>query len=751
MNDDMQRQLVQDLVIESLEGLDSFDAEMLALEEKEGNPQDHLRLAFRMIHTVKGSSGCLGFESIEKVAHAGENLLSLLRDEVITVDHAVISGLLQCSDALREMMHGLEAGSSPDASRHADLIQLLDGLQKAGLSEAEQGFGFFEGSPGAPLPVVSEDSAQVGWGLFEEEPASAPVPTPPEEVLVEELVSRAELPAASQGPRASESAIRVEVAQIDRLMNLVGELVLARNQILQLAGDKADPALIGPIQRVNLITTELQASVMKTRMQTVQTVWSKFPRLVRDLSQELGKKVVLTMEGQETELDRTVIEAIKDPLTHIVRNSIDHGLEDPAGRRAARKNETGSLCLRAFHEGGQVVLQISDDGGGIDPARISKKAIERGLITKEDVARMSEREILNLIFLAGFSTAEKVTNVSGRGVGMDVVRSNVEKIGGTVELTSIVGAGTTMQIRIPLTLAIVPALLVSCGGARFAIPQASLLELVRLDPTNPARSIEWVDQAPVLRLRGKLLALLDLGPVLGLGNQPISEEGFVVVVEASGRKFGVVVDAVLDSEEIVVKPLHMVLKALGVFAGATILGDGQVALILDIAGLARRGGLNSENKTPDSDKVDQKTLVADGSEHLRLLMARVAQNRVAFPLEEVTRIEEIPSSSIERSGPREVLQYRGRIMPLVRIGDCIGEPRHSDAVDDLLRVVVCQMRGTQTGLVIDSIEDIFEERVLVERFGNERCIAGTLVAGGLVADLLDLERIADFAGMLRKN
>ncbi len=758
MNDEMQRQLIQDLVIESLEGLDSFDAEMLALEEKDGDPQDHLRLAFRMIHTVKGSSGCLGFESIEKVAHAGENLLSLLRDEVITVDQAVISGLLQCSDALREMMRGLETGSSPDASRHADLIQLLDGLQKIGLSEVNEGASFLNGSPGAPDVAVTPDSATSGWGLFEEETLTVPdsaeassLAQPHEEAYAEDVAIKPDAPTASQGPRASESAIRVEVAQIDRLMNLVGELVLARNQILQLAGDKADSALLGPIQRVNLITTELQASVMKTRMQTVQTVWSKFPRLVRDLSQELGKKVVLTMEGQETELDRTVIEAIKDPLTHIVRNSIDHGLEDPAGRRDSRKSESGNLCLRAFHEGGQVVLQISDDGRGIDPARISKKAIERGLISKEDAARLSEREILNLIFLAGFSTAEKVTNVSGRGVGMDVVRSNVEKIGGTVEVTSVVGSGTTMQIRIPLTLAIVPALLVSCGGARFAIPQASLLELVRLDPTNPARSIEWVDQAPVLRLRGKLLALLDLGPALGLSNGPISEEAFVVVVEAAGRKFGVVVDAVLDSEEIVVKPLHIVLKALGVFAGATILGDGQVALILDIAGLARRGGLNAENKTLDQERVDSNSLVTDGAEHLRLLMARVAQNRVAFPLEEVTRIEEIPASSIERSGPREVLQYRGRIMPLVRIGDCLGEPRISAATDDLLRVVVCQMRGTQTGLIIDSIEDIFEERVLVERFGNERCIAGSLVAGGMVADLLDLERIADFAGMLRKN
>lgn len=776
MNDDMQRQLIQDLVIESLEGLDAFDAEMLALEERDGDVQEHLRLAFRMMHTVKGSSGCLGFETIEKVAHAGENLLSLLRDELMQVNPPVISGLLRCSDALRDMMHCLEAGSSPDTVRHTDLLQLLDALQRDGKKEAAQGFGFFDGAPGLPEAAQPAVPAPAGWGLFDNEPADdepaddepAVVAVPGlavvqpcssaegdegvEESAVEEPAAKlAKTAVAQTGPKASESAIRVEVAQIDRLMNLVGELVLARNQILQLSGDKSDPALHGPIQRVNLITTELQASVMKTRMQTVQTVWSKFPRLVRDLSQELGKKLTLCMEGQETELDRTVIEAIKDPLTHIVRNSIDHGLEDPATRRAAGKSETGQVRLRAFHEGGQVVLEIADDGRGIDPARIANKALERGLITPEQVGRLSDREIINLIFLAGFSTAEKVTNVSGRGVGMDVVRSNIERIGGTVDVQSVVGAGTTMQIRIPLTLAIVPALLVACGGSRFAIPQASLLELVRLDPSNAARRVEWIDQAPVLRLRGKLLALVDLGRLLSVREQPMADDAFVVVVEAAGSKFGLVVEAVLDTEEIVVKPLHKVLKSLGVFAGATILGDGQVALILDVAGIGRRGGMNASRTQLDGGADGKQGARSDdGFERLRLLMGRVAANRVAFPLEEVTRIEEIPASQIERSGPREVLQYRGRIMPLVRIGDCLGESRAAAGPDALLRVVVCQMRGTQTGLVIDEIEDIFEESVRVERFGNERCLAGSLVAGGLVADLLDLERVADFAGLSRR-
>lgn len=756
MNDEIQRQLVQDLVIESLEGLDAFDAEMLALEEQDGNPQERLRLAFRLMHTIKGSSGCLGLDAIEKVAHAGENLLSLLRDEVMTVNQSVITGLLRCSDTLRDMMHCIESGKAPVEVPHGDLIRLLDSLQRADKEQVEQGFGFFENAPGAPGQDVPVE-VQHGWGLFaDDEPAavvaeSQPQPeseSAPPAVIEEAAPDKAQVSAG--GPRPSESAIRVEVAQIDRLMNLVGELVLARNQILQIAGERQDQSLNGPVQRVNLITTELQASVMKTRMQTVQTVWSKFPRLVRDLSSELGKRVSLQMEGQETELDRTVIEAIKDPLTHIVRNSIDHGLEDPVTRRAAGKPETGQLRLRAFHEGGQVVLEILDDGRGIDPARISRKAMERGLISSDDAARMTDREILNLVFLPGFSTAEKVTNVSGRGVGMDVVRANVEKIGGTVEISSQVGEGTTMQIRIPLTLAIVPALLVACAGERFAIPQASLLELVRLDSSDSERRVEHVDQAAVLRLRGKLLALLDLGRELGLRESPLEDDAFVVVVEAAGRKFGLVVDAVLDTEEIVVKPLQRSLKSLGVFAGATILGDGQVALILDVAGLARRGSIDSARRQGSVAAKSEVLAGADGTERLRLLMARVAANRVAFPLEEVTRIEEIPSARIERSGPREVLQYRGRIMPLVRIGDCLGESR-PDQQSELLRVVVCQLRGTQTGLVIDEIEDIFEETVRVERFGNERCLAGSLVAGGQVADLLDLERIADFAGFQRRT
>ncbi len=740
--DEMQKQLVAELVLESLDGLDAFDAEMLALEESAGDPGEHLRLAFRLMHTIKGSSGCLGLEAIEKVAHAGENLLSLLRDEKISPTKSIISALLNCSDALRDMMRGLESGRQPRLEPHRELLASLASLQQAGEQQATQGFGFFEGAPG----LTPELPQNQGWGLFD---AEAPAPTPPSPVLAEAPPpplpdpDPPSLPVPnSNQPRPSESAIRVEVAHIDRLMNLVGELVLARNQMLMLSEKLESLGLQGPLQRVNQITAELQAGVMKTRMQMVQTIWAKFPRLVRDLSVELGKKIALTMEGQDTELDRTVIEAIKDPLTHLLRNALDHGLEDPATRRACGKPETGQVRLRAYHEGGQVVLEISDDGRGIDPARIARKAIERGLIQPGDETRMTQPELLNLIFLPGFSTAEKVTNVSGRGVGMDVVRSNVERVGGSVSLSSQVGLGTTMQVRIPLTLAIVPALLVSSSGQRFAVPQANLVELVRLDPSDTSHSgVEWVDNAPVLRLRGKLLPLINLSTVLSLEHQTSYADAFVVVVESNGNKFGLVTDSVLDSEEIVVKPLHDLLRRLEVFAGATILGDGQVALILDVAGLARKAGVSSLEQ---HQAVRQDSGPASTETRLQMLLARVAQNRVAFPLNAVTRIEEFPAESIERAGLREVLQYRGGIMPLIRVSHCLGLTPQ-DSPSGLLQLVVCDLAGTQSGLVIDEIEDIVEETVNIASIAAGPCLAGSLVAAGRVADLIDLTKVAQYS------
>lgn len=391
----------------------------------------------------------------------------------------------------------------------------------------------------------------------------------------------------------ADTSIRVDVGLLDKLMNLVGELVLARNQITQFGSSQEDPAFLGTVQRLNLLTGELQAGVMKTRMQPVGSVWGKFPRLVRDLAVACGKQVRIDMEGQETELDRTIIEAVRDPLTHMVRNAVDHGIEPPAERAAWGKPAEGRLFLHALHEGGKVVIELTDDGGGIDPRRVRDKALLSGLVTPEQAARLGDRELLDLIFLPGFSTTDRVTQFSGRGVGMDVVRTNIEKIGGTVDVDSTLGRGTTIRMKIPLTLAIIPALVVSTGGDRYAIPQVSLLELVRLEGEQVRKGVEQFHGIPVYRLRGNLLPLVYLDRELGVEPIRAGDEINIVVLQADDRPFGLVVDAIRDTEEIVVKPLQKALKGIGVFSGATIMGDGNVALILDVLGLAQRAGVVS--------------------------------------------------------------------------------------------------------------------------------------------------------------
>ncbi len=531
----------------------------------------------------------------------------------------------------------------------------------------------------------------------------------------------------------------MDVGLLDKLMNLVGELVLARNQILQFGAQRKDAAFLGTSQRLNLITTELQEGVMRTRMQPIAGVWNKLPRVVRDLSLTCGKQVELVLEGKETELDRTVIEAIKDPMTHIVRNSIDHGIETPERREAAGKLPTGKLHLRAYHEGGQVNIEISDDGGGIDPEKVRRKAIERGLITADRAAHMGERELLRLIFMPGFSTAEKVTNVSGRGVGMDVVRNNIEKTGGTVEVHSRVGQGTSLKIKIPLTLAIIPALIVGTRGERFAIPQVSLLELVRLESEQARTSVESIHGAPVYRLRGKLLPLVYLHDVLGLSGPPPSDGAInIVVVRADDRQFGLVVDAVSDTEEIVVKPLGKELKSLTTFAGATIMGDGKVALILDVLGIAQRSSVISEVRDRSLTEA-AKDNRQGGEDKQALLLFRVDRNsRMAIPLSMVARLEEFPQERLERAGAHEVVQYRGEILPLVDLRAMLGRTGSDSASDAPLQVVVSSERGRTVGLVVEHILDIVEENVAIKHRSNQQGTLGAAVIQGKVTDLLDV-------------
>jgi two-component system chemotaxis sensor kinase CheA len=533
----------------------------------------------------------------------------------------------------------------------------------------------------------------------------------------------------------SHSSIRVDVGLLDKVMNLVGELVLARNQILQFTSGQADTAFVNASQRLNLVTTELQEGVMKTRMQPVGKIWNKFPRVVRDLAAGCGKEVVLDMEGASTELDKTVLEAIKDPLTHIIRNAVDHGIESPEARAAAGKSPTGHIRLRAFHEGGKVNLEILDDGAGIPLERVKQKAIEQGLVTSSRAAQMAEREILNLIFLPGLSTAGKVSDISGRGVGMDVVKTNIEKIGGTVDIQSVPGQGTTFRIKIPLTLAIIPALIVSSGGDRFAIPQANLLELVRLEG-NGSAAIEMVSGAPVYRLRGSLLPLVYLNRELKKYSAVSEQATNIVVLQADDRSFGLVVDEINDTEEIVVKPLGKRLKGSSNFAGGTIMGDGQVALILDVLGLAQKANLLAEaGAETAAGNTRSETEVQDNRE-LWLVFRVNRSGQLALPISLISRLEELAPSTVEVSGDHQVVQYRGQIMPLIPVAKTLGmEP---ESRGQSLPVIVYSQDGRSVGLVVSEILEIVEEEITIEGRGQRAGLLGSAVIHQRVTNLLDV-------------
>lgn len=758
-------EIVKDFLIESNENLDRLDQELVKLET-EPSSKELLASIFRTIHTIKGSCGFLGFAHLERVAHAGENLLSKLRDGQFTLNAEITSTLLAMVDTVRRILAQIQSTANDGDNDYPELLERLKHASETPSDSAaftrgesvtkgtEKGSEQVEASDLAehiPVPGkiggvlvdrVGVSRADLALALKQQEKGDR---RPVGEILVSLGLGKPEDVSQAQQILAAET-VRVAVTLLDKLMNLVGELVLARNQLLQFANSIHDAGFHAVSQRMNLIATELQEDVMKTRMQPIENIWNKFPRTVRDLALNCGKEVRLEMEGQDTELDRTIIEAIKDPLTHLVRNAIDHGIEAPAIRKQTGKDSTGKLKLRAFHEGGQVNIEVSDDGAGLNAERIRRKAMERGIINTQQAARMNDREIFNLIFLPGFSTAEQVSNVSGRGVGMDVVKTNVEKIGGAVDVQSTAGQGTTVRIKIPLTLAIVPALMVSCGDERFAIPQVSLLELVRLDAEGSGSGIEMVHGAPVYRLRGNLLPLLHLDRELQLragGHNNNSAAANIVVLQAESRQFGLVVDGILDTEEIVVKPLGKQLKGINAYSGATIMGDGRVALILDVLGLAQRAKVVSETHERSVGalaEVKQQAAEQLGDRKPMLLFEYGEKGRMAIDLSMVARLEEFPLEAIETADGREAVQYRGQIMPLIRVSEVLkarkSYPNSTDA--GAVQVVVYAERDRCVGLVIDRILDIVEESIHIERQTGRQGILGSAVIQNRITDVLEV-------------
>jgi two-component system chemotaxis sensor kinase CheA len=700
-----QQDIIREFLIESNENLNRLDQDMVQLEQQPGD-KELLASVFRTIHTIKGTCGFLGFKVLERVTHHAESLLSQLRSGERQLSNRLVELILETVDAARKILVAIEATEAEGMEEYPDLVRRLE----SACAET------------APAAVAPEDPRR-------DAAAEAPAPPDPSKPEVEKTSA------------AADSAIRVDVGLLDKLMNLVGELVLARNQVLQFNTQKEDGALNATSQRLNLITSELQANVMKTRMQPIGVVWNKLPRLVRDTAHSCGKQVRLELDGSDTELDKTIIEAIKDPLTHLVRNCCDHGVERPEERVRRGKPAEGVVSLRAYHEGGQVNIEISDDdGAGIDVECMKQKAIEKNMCSAEQAGRMTDREALNLIFLAGFTTAQNVTNVSGRGVGMDVVKSNIEKIGGLVDVVSRVGAGTTVKLKIPLTLAIIPGLVVTSSTERFIIPQVSLLELIRLDGGSSGK-IEYVHGTPVYRRRGTLLPIAYLNTVLGLKPPAACEAVNIVVLQAEDRQFGLVVDGINDTQEIVVKPLGKQLKGLTIYAGATIMGDGRVALILDALCIGQRSGVLAERRDEEHAESQKKTQSA--ADEQRLLLFRAGSfERLAVPLSLVSRLEEFPQSVIERAGGSRVVQYRGSLLALLSLASVLDPDVPDQAIGrDPAQVIVFQDGERSLGIVVDQILDIVEDVVTIRRQSARKGLLGSAVVGKRVADVLDLQAV----------
>jgi two-component system chemotaxis sensor kinase CheA len=733
-------EVIQEFLVECHEGLDRLDQEFVQLEQEPGSTA-LLASIFRTIHTIKGTCGFLGFHNLQGVTHAGETLLARLRDGQIPLTQERVDALLMVVDVVRYMLSQVESTGTDGEEPHSDLVEALLALTagEPDPPEAPSDPVLQEAEAQAPIPPDPGPSQLIPQDRALLEPVRQdPVRQDP----IRQERSERSFEAPHHAVSLVEQSVRVDVELLDKLMNLVGELVLARNQLQQHGARVEDPGLIAMVQRLDLITTELQEGMMKTRMQTVGSVWNKLPRLARDVASRTGKQVRIELEGEQTEVDRTLLEAIRDPLTHIVRNAIDHGIEPPARRIALGKPPEGCVSLRAWHEGGQVNLEIRDDGQGIPVEKIRAKVVAQGLVSPEVAAHMSEREVVDLVFLPGFSTADQVTSVSGRGVGMDVVRTNLAAVGGTVDISSAQGLGTILRVRVPLTLAIIPALLVHAAGEQFAIPQVNVLQLLKVDAES---SFETMHAARVFRYRDTLLPLLVLAEELGLEGQRSLEAG-IVVLQAGERRFGLLVDRVGDCAEIVVKPLARALKAVGVYAGTTITGDGGVALILDIVGIGRRARLSLD--THDHRLQPATARAALGQDlHRLLLVVSPDDGRAAIALDRVERLEEIPASSLESMGDMEALRYRGGILPIVRLRDLLRDRRRRprvlrrDLPRSMLPVVVLHGGGRAVGLVVEGILDIMELPFGTTYPATRNGVAFSTVIGERVTEVLDMDWI----------
>lgn len=758
--------LLSEFLTETVESLDVVDVELVKFE-KDPNNQDILGNIFRLVHTIKGTCGFLGLPRLEALAHAGETLMGKYRDGAPVTTEGVTT-ILKSLDAIKDILAELAESEKEPSGDDDVLIAELHSLSEGKtLAEAE---AVETSAPATVAAAASNDEhddssaikiverelkpGEVTLDDLEAAFAAAPgpedAPTPevaaaPEPKLAAKAKSAGEEGNSKRDKALQPQSIRVNVDTLEQLMTMVSELVLTRNQLLEILRRQDDNEFKVPLQRLSNVTAELQEGVMKTRMQPIGNAWQKLPRIIRDLSNDLDKKIDLEMIGAETELDRQVLEMIKDPLTHMVRNSADHGLETTAERIAAGKSETGKVKLSAYHEGGHIIIEISDDGRGLNTEKIKEKILKNDLATEEELAKMTENQIHKHIFAAGFSTADVVTSVSGRGVGMDVVRTNIELIGGNVDLVSITGKGSTFKIKIPLTLAIVSALIVGIDNHRYAIPQLAVVELVRAHGDSEHR-IEKINNSRVLRLRNKLLPLVKLNDILELESPAILDEdgnvvednnleenGFIVVIQVGPQTFGIVVDRVFDTEEIVVKPKSSLLRNIEMFSGNTILGDGSVIMIIDPNGMANQISNDVGTDSSESDKEDRKKeKFAEQTTSLLLFKAGTNEPK-AVPLSLVTRLEEINVADIEPSAGRDLVQYRGQLMPLLYM-----EGHTEMKASGRQPVLVFSDDDRSMGLVVDEILDIIDTNLNIEINVPQPGVLGSALIRGKATEIMDV-------------
>ena len=740
-------QILDEFLLEAQEIFDQLDLDFVALEQ---NPDDKKLVGniFRAMHTLKGSSGFFAFHRLEKVAHSGESLLSKIRDGALALNEEITDALLATSDRLREIVANIKKQRSESVGDDSELIEWLKFLTDGGKAfprTGKEGAASFVASPSPEPAAVIEATPQETKVVQTSNKEVSPLPS----TDVPEPVDSKESP---EPERSTEVAtpIKVSVELLDKLMNLVSEMVLARNRLLSFARTSGDLAFNNTVRRIDSVTLELQERMMKTRMQPISQVWTKFPRLVRDIAHETGKRVELIQIGAETELDRTLLEGIRDPLVHIIRNSVDHGIETPGERLAKGKPEQGTVKLRSFHENGHVVIEIADDGAGINVPLVAKKAVEKGLVTPERVSKLTEREIIDFIYLPGFSTNDQITNLSGRGVGMDVVRTNIQRIGGNVDIATS-GQGTRLRLSIPLTLAIMPAVFVRCKEYSYAIPQVNVFEMLRYEPKEGVPGVEDFYGVPVFRLRDKLIPLVFLNHQLKLDEQPtpIDQPLNIVIVQAAGIRFGIVVDEVLYMQEVVVKSVGPLLKGTPVYSGSTILGDGRVALIFDIAAIAVRSGIIAKLADNQFEQDISTAIGANTDEQQMLSFDLLGLERMVMPLDAVDRLEMIAASKIDRRGNEAVVLYGKKIMKLIPLTNYVEGATHKSLYgDETVPVIVHYHKGQPIGFIVKKVHNIVNvptQSVMITQ--PQRGIMGSVIVNDAVMSILNVQEILSLSGM----